>query len=311
MIRTLSNLYSPSSREEEVRNLIIKELSDFYTDIRVDNLGNLIIHKPGKIKSIAITSPMDEVGFLITHVKDERKAIATSISSVKPLTLQDNLVIDDENNLFICKKCKTNADNIEKTRNIEFDNLLICKGEKLDNNFISKTLVFNNNFKETDDYYIGKAMERSVCCSILCDIARSVVNSLYEYYFVFSAQNYCDKKGALTATFGIKIDELYNLCCIDADNEDVNIDKGPVLVLRDKMLISDTDLIGKFDDLQSLQRLISSNFVCEGGYYQRQHTTQKIISVGIAVNFLCCFNEVVSKNDIDTLKKALLKVILP
>lgn len=311
MIRTLSNAYAPSSREEEVRNIIIKELADFYTDIRVDNLGNLIIHKPGKIKSIAITSPMDEVGFLITHVKDEKKVIATSICPVNSLTLHNNIAIDNKNNLFVCEKCKNNTENIEKTKNIEFNNLSICKGEKLDNDFISKTLIYNSNFKETDEFYVGKAIERSVCCSILCDIARSVANSLYEYYFVFSAQNYCDKKGALTATYGINIDELYNLCCIDANNEDIIVDKGPVLVLRDKMLISDNDLIAKFDNITPLQRLISSNFVCEGGYYQRQHTTQKNISVGIPVNFLRCFNEVVSKNDIDNLKRVLLEVVLP
>lgn len=311
MIKTLSNAYAPSAREEEVRNIIIKELADFYTDIRVDNLGNLIIHKPGKLKSIAITAPMDEVSFLVTHEKDEKTLIATSVCSVKSKTLQNITVIDNKNNLFICKNYQNNTDNVEKIKNIEFEKLNKCKANELDNNFVSKTLVFNNDLKETENLYIGKAMERSVCCSILCDIARSVANSLYEYYFVFSAQNYCDKKGALTATFNIEIDELYNLCCIDTDNEDVKTDNGPILVLRDKMLISDIELVSKFDNIKPLQRLISSNFVCEGGYYQRQHTTQKNISIGIAVNFLNCFNEVVSKNDINLLRNVLLEIILP
>ena len=45
MIKKLSNAYAPSAKEEEVRKIIIKELEDFYTDIKVDSLGNLIIHK--------------------------------------------------------------------------------------------------------------------------------------------------------------------------------------------------------------------------------------------------------------------------
>ncbi len=311
MIEKLSNAYAPSAREEEVRNIIIKELADFYTEIRVDNLGNLIIHKPGKLKSIAITASMDEVGFLITHIKDVNNVIATSICNVKSKSLQNITTVDKNKNLFICKKCQNITDNIEKIRNIEFENLNKCKGDYLNNNFIAKTLIYNNNLNETDDFYIGKAMERSVCCSILCDIARMVANSLYEYYFVFSAQNYCDKKGALTATFGINIDELYNLCCVDTENEDVSINSGPVLILRDKMLISDRDLIKKFENVQPFQKLISSNFVCEGGCYQKHYTTQKNISVGIPVNFLGCFNEVVSKSDINILKKVLLETILP
>lgn len=311
MIKELSNAYAPSAREEEVRRIIIKDLSDFYPDITVDNLGNLIIHKPGKKKTIAITAPMDEVSFLITHEKDENVLIGTSICGVKSKTLQNIIVNDENKQKYILCKIQNNTDIVEKIRNIEFFKLDYCKVDELNIENVSKSLVYNNKFTETDDCYIGKALERSVCCSVLCDIARDVANSLYEYYFVFSAQNYCDRKGALTATYGLEIDELYNLCCVDTDNEDVKSDNGPVLILRDKMLISDTGLISKFDSKKPLQRLISSNFICEGGYFQRQHTTRKIISVGLPVNFGGCFNEVVSKNDIKELKKLILEKVLP
>lgn len=311
MIKKLSNAYAPSAREEEVRKIIIKDLSDFYPDIRVDNLGNLIIHKPGKKKTIAITAPMDEVSFLVTHEKDEKTLIATSVCGVKSKALQNIIAIDEENKKYILSKIQNNTDSVEKIRNIEFLKIDSCKVDKLNSNFISKSLIYNENFTETDDFFVGKAMERSVCCSVLCDIARNVANSLYEYYFVFSAQNYCDKKGALTAIFDMHIDELYNLCCVDTDNEDVETEKGPIVVIRDKMLISDTELVAKFSNDSSVQRLISSNFVCEGGYFQRQHTTQKIISVGLPVDFLGCFNEVVSKKDIKELKSLILEKVLP
>lgn len=311
MIKELSNAYAPSAKEEEVRKIIIKDLQDFYPDIWVDSLGNLIIHKPGKKKTIAITAPMDEVSFLVTHEKNENTLISTSVCSVKHNTLQNILTIDKNKNKFILSKVQNNADFVEKIRNIEFLKIDYCKVDKLDNKFVSTSLIYDNKLSENDDFYIGKAMERSVCCSLLCDIARNVANSLYEYYFIFSTQNYCDKKGSMTATYNLKIDELYNLCCIDTDQEDVKINNGPVLVIRDKMLISDNELIDKFNGVTTLQRLITSNFVCEGGYYQRQHTTQKIISIGIPVNFLSCFNEVVSKNDIKKLKSIILEKVLP
>ena len=285
MIEKLSNAYAPSAKEEEVRQLIINDLSDFYDEIKIDNLGNLIIHKPGKKKTIAVTAPMDEVSFIVTHNKSDKSAIATSVCSVKSNTLQNILVINENNQKFILNKIEKNVDFVEKIRNIEFLCIDNCKAKKLDNDFTSNSLVFCNFYNETEKFIIGKALERAVCCSILCDIARSVANSLYEYYFIFSSQNYCDKKGALTATYNLNIDELYNLCCIDADNEDVETEKGPVLILRDKMLIADNDLVSKFNNINGLQRLITSNFVCEGGYYQKQHTTQKIISVGIPINF--------------------------
>lgn len=311
MIKNLSNAYAPSAKEEEVRKIIIKDLSDFYSEIKIDNLGNLIIHKPGKMKTIAITAPMDEVSFIITHKKGTNNFIGTSICSVNPNTLQNISVIDEDNNLYILSGLQNKSNNIEKIRNIDFLKTSNCKVEKLDNDFLSNSLVYNNFLNETDDKYIGKALERSVCCSILCDIARNVANSLYEYYFVFSAQNYCDKKGACTATFGLKIDELYNLCCVDAENENIESGKGVVLVVRDKMLISTLDLIGKFSIDSNIQKIITSNLICEGGFYQKQHTTQKVLSIGIPINFLGCFNEVVSKSDINDLKTLILEKVLP
>ena len=77
------------------------------------------------------------------------------------------------------------------------------------------------------------------------------------------------------------------------------------------MLISDIDLVNEISNYPHMQKLISSNFVSEAGYYQKQHTTQKIISVGIATDFLSCSNEVISKNDVHELKSLILEKVLP
>ena len=79
MIKKLSDAYAPSAKEEEARKIIVEELKDFYADIKIDALGNLIIHKPGNYKTIAITAPMDEVSFLVTHNKKESKVIVIDI----------------------------------------------------------------------------------------------------------------------------------------------------------------------------------------------------------------------------------------
>ncbi len=311
MIKKLSNAYAPSAKEEEVRKIIIKELSDFYTDIKIDNLGNLIIHKPGKKKKIAITAPMDEVSFVVTHKKDDITLVATSVCPVKSNTLQNVSMIDKNKNTFILNKVPNLSANIEKNRNIEFIKTNNRKVKKLDTDYLSNSLIYNNKLIENDEVYIGKALERSICCSILCDIARDVANSIFEYYFIFTTQNYCDKKGAMVATYNIEIDELYNLCCVDTDNEEIESGNGPVIILRDKIFISNNELLSNFDNKTSLQKLISSNLICEGGIYQKQHTTKKIISIGIPIDFLGCFNEVVSKKDIDNFRSLILEKVLP
>lgn len=311
MIKKFSDAFAPSGREEEVRKIIIDELSDFYDDIRVDNLGNLIIHKPGKTKCIAVTAPMDEVGFIITHNDSSDFAVTSSIGSVKLNTLQNIIVNTCDKKYFIASNDNNFTDETKKISQFKFDYISNCKAETLNRYNVSDVLVFNNNYIKTDDYIVGKALERSICCSILCDVARSLTDSLYEYYLIFSSQNYCDKKGSMVATFGLDIDELYNLCAVDEKKDAVKQNNGPIVILRDKNLISSDKLIEKFDKYENKQLLISSDLICEGGFYAKQINTLNVLSLGIPVKHLYCQNEVVSISDINSLKKLIKEIILP
>ena len=124
MIEKLSNAYAPSGREDEVRKIIIDELSDFYKEIKVDNLGNLVVHKPGKKKVVAITAPMDEVGFLVTHDENEKFVNTASIGVVNQKALHNIVVNDDAENCYISSKNNKISEDIAKIRHFEFDKIL-------------------------------------------------------------------------------------------------------------------------------------------------------------------------------------------
>lgn len=308
MIEKLSNAYAPSGREEEVRKIITDELSDFYKDITVDNLGNLIVHKPGKKRVVAITAPMDEVGFLITHDENGNFVNTASMGTVKQKSLHNIVVRDNDENLYFSSKNNTISDRIERVRNFEFDKIYNCKVETLYNNLVSKTLIFDTKCRVSNNFYIGKALERSLTCSVLLNLARHLTDSLYEYYFIFTAYNYCDKKGAYTATSNTKIDDLYNICCIDADKFNLECNKGPVIILRDKLLISSESLTERIN-YNSL--FVTDELVCEGGIFQKQVCTDNVISVGIPVKNLYSPNEVANMEDINKTFELLYQTVLP
>ena len=310
MIEKLSNAYAPSGREEGVRNLISEELLDFYNEINVDNLGNLIIHKPGKKKKIAITAPMDEVGFIITHIKNDNLVISSSIGTVNKNTLQGIVARDDNNNLYISEICDNLSIINKKVKDLKFTAMTECKVDKLNNYLLSKTLIYDTKFRKTEKYYTGKALERSVSCDLLCNLARNLTDSLYEYYFIFSAYNYCDNKGAYTATYGLEIDELYNICGVSAE-ESIKLSGGPVIILRDGMMIASQKLADKFEKYENKQLLVSSDKISEGGIYQKQFTTHNVISIGIPVMNLYSPNEAVYRSDIESTFKMIKEVVLP
>ena len=309
MIKKLSVSYAPSGREEEVRNIIINDLKDFYLDIKTDNLGNLIVHKKGKSRTIAITAPMDEVGFLVTHVDDDNILNTASIGTVNSNTLHSILLKDCNGNLYINADSDDFTENSSKITNFKLMDLNGCNAEKLYNDFTGNTLVFNDDFRETEQYFVGKALERSVSCKILCDIARMVSDSMYEYYFVFSAQNYCDKKGAQTALYDVKIDELYNICGINSD-ADVKFQNGPYVILRDKNFIS-SEIVNNYPEFNKFSKVVTDKLVCEAGFWQRNHKISNVAALAVPILNLYTSNEVVNKDDVKVLTDALAKVVLP
>lgn len=309
MIKKLSDCYAPSGKEGEVREAIISELNDFYTDIKIDNLGNLIIHKAGKGKAIAITAPMDETGFIVTHHNSPDFVATSSIGTVKPKTLHNIMLSDNSGNCYINTQNDEINDNNGKVNSYKLDILSRCKGDSLNNNLISNTLIFSNNFTQNEDYIVGKALERSVSCKILCDLAREVRDSLFEYYFVFSAQNYCDKKGAQVALNCVNIDELYNICVIE--DEEAKLGEGPVVILRDKNYIADSKITHKLDKYNKIQRLVTDKLICEAGFWQRNSSISSVLAIGIPVKNLYTPNEFVRCSDITVLTKILKEIVLP
>ena len=308
MIEKLSNAYAPSGREEEVRKIIIDELSDFYKEIKVDNIGNLVVHKPGKKKIIAITAPMDEVGFLVTHDENEKIVNTASIGTVNQKALHNIVVKDENDNYYISSKDNKISEDIARIRHFEFDKISGCKVDTLYNGLTSKTLIFDTKYRIVDSACVGKALERALTCSVLLNLARGLSDSLYEYYFIFTAYNNCDKKGAVTATFDHKIDDLFNICCIDADRYDLKLNEGPAVILRDKLLVSSNDLAER---IRSDKTLVTTDLVCEGGVFQKQPDTKNVVSLAIPVKNMYSPNEVASMADIDRTYELLYQAVLP
>ena len=73
LLKDLCNLDATSGDEKAVRDFIISRI-DSFCDWRIDNLGNIIAFKKGKMtpqKKIMIDAHMDEVGLIITSITSD------------------------------------------------------------------------------------------------------------------------------------------------------------------------------------------------------------------------------------------------
>ena len=76
LIRTLALGFGPSGCEDEIRELILQEVSSLSGAKHIDRLGNLIVHRAfGEGREnrhrLMVSAHMDEVGFMITEITDE------------------------------------------------------------------------------------------------------------------------------------------------------------------------------------------------------------------------------------------------
>ena len=75
LLQTLTETFGPSGYEEEVRQIVRREVEALADEIRVDALGNLIARKcPAKptrdTKRVMIAAHMDEIGVIVSHVDE-------------------------------------------------------------------------------------------------------------------------------------------------------------------------------------------------------------------------------------------------
>ncbi len=71
LMKKLSDCFSPSGREQNIREMIINEIKDYADEINVDVLGNVIARKKGSGKKILFSAHMDQTGLIITHVDEK------------------------------------------------------------------------------------------------------------------------------------------------------------------------------------------------------------------------------------------------
>lgn len=69
LLKKLASAFGPSGFEDEVRNMVIKELEPYVDSIEIDSLGNIIACKEGEEKSrVMLDAHMDEIGLIVVNI---------------------------------------------------------------------------------------------------------------------------------------------------------------------------------------------------------------------------------------------------
>lgn len=301
VLEELCNLNGVSGYESIVSNYILTLLKDFRLDeLFVDKVGNVVCLRKGTVSSrkIMFIAHIDEVGFQVLRKKSDAQYQVKPIGNIKTWNAVNQRVTSRtaSGTLYPCDEDNIKAHNYENI-------VLYCDSESEIK--VGDVFSFEGNFKETNQYYQGKALDNRVSCYCLCELIKKEIQTEADIYFVFSVQEEIGMRGCRVAKTSITPD-----ICISVDvspeciNSSLTVGKGVGLKYSDSIGVSDVDTISWIETICKNQEIDYQIEVSDCGTSELIITNEldfgdREVGVSIPCRYMHSSNTIVHKNDLE------------
>ena len=328
LIRSLSDAFGPTGEEDEVRELLIKEVRPYADRLYTDRMGNLVAEK-GKDPKIVFTAHMDEVGFMITGFCPDGTLRFDEIGGVVPNSLPSKRVVIGRKRIpgVICAKPVHFTRKSDDFTPPTYADLRIDVGadsEKEAKEIVSlgDGAVFDTRFGYLDaerKTVKGKALDDRLGCYFLCKMLRD--NRIRNAAFAFLVQEETGLRGsaALAGTgkyrIGVAIDSTtasdmpgsFGIRSVCAQL------KGGVISFADRATTYDHDLISRvFEKLGREGIPAQTKTLAAGGNdassLQKAGVGMKAISLSSPTRYIHAPVATMKVRDMESMEKALFSI---
>ncbi|SHF23900.1 endoglucanase [Caldanaerobius fijiensis DSM 17918] len=256
MLKKLTDAFGVSGYEKEVRDVIKDEVKDS-GEVFVDKLGNLIVHKKGNGKKVMLAAHMDEVGFIVTAIKDDGRIKFAPVGGIDARILVSKRVVFGRAKVKGVIGYKPIHLQSEGERNdpVNVKDLFIdigatSKDEVLKSIKPGDYATFESEYVEMGKYIKAKALDDRVGCAILIDILKENYN--LDLYCVFTVQEEVGLRGATVAAYKIEPEiglVIEGTTCADFVKDDKDFvtetGKGPAISVMDSSSITNEKLLNR------------------------------------------------------------------
>lgn len=255
LMKNLSDSFSPSGRENNIREIIINEIKDYADEIKVDTLGNLIARKKGNGKKILFSAHMDQIGLIITNVDEKGFLRFSNVGGIHAKEIIGlRMVFDNGLEGVVC------SEEIDAKEKVEMKKLFLdvasTQREFVKNNFkVGDMCVFKSEYYETEDCVMCKAADDRIGCYILIEALKNYPSTDNDVYYVFSVQEEVGCRGAKTAGYSINpdlaiaVDVTATGDTEDGIKMDVKLGDGAAIKIMDKSIITHPEVKNLLTDL--------------------------------------------------------------
>ena len=253
LLKTLTETFGPSGREDEVRNVILKEIKPFADEVRVDALGNLIARKKPAAgaknpKRIMLAAHMDEIGVIASHVDKNGFIRFTNVGGVF-----GRYALGARVRFANGVRGVVGYDRLEQIHDIlPINKMYIDVGatSKADCPVkVGDFGVFEQAFTEMGDRIAGKSLDDRSGVLVLIETMRALKSTPNDLYFVFTTREEVGSHGAGVAAYGIDPDLGIAVDVTPTGDTPASfkmvmeLGKGPCVKIRDVGLLSDPRVV--------------------------------------------------------------------
>lgn len=255
LIKKLVEATGPSGFEQNIREILHKEVEPYADEIRVDNLGNLIVRKGTKTptnKRIMISGHMDEIGVMVTHVDENGFVRFAPVGGVNALTCLGSRVRFMNGSVGVLSAEATSFGETFSMPKPTLDKMYIDLGATSAADCpvkVGYVAAFDRPFEDLGKRLVSKAMDNRIATAIMAQALKDMKTTVNEVYFVFSTQEEVGLRGATTSAYaidpeiGFAIDVTPSLDTPKGALNDVKLGKGPAIKIKDSSLVVDPRVV--------------------------------------------------------------------
>lgn len=256
LLEKLCNSSGPSGFEGDVRKIIIEEVKPFVDEIKVDKMGNVIVHKKGNGKKVVVDAHMDEVGFIITGFNKDGTLRFAPIGGINGKVIPAKVVLIGDKKLpgVIGLKPIHLQSKSERTKAISYNDCSIDIGAKDEtearaNVDLGEYVVFDITMEEFGEGLIkGKAFDDRMGCYMLIELLKEQYDC--DLYGTFTVQEEIGDRGAYVSAYNVMADigiALEGTICADMPSVPIHLSatqvgKGAAISIMDKTSIFNDDI---------------------------------------------------------------------
>ena len=326
-MKELTQLRGISGCEDEVREYLIKKIEGHCDSYKVDNMGNLIVHKKGKKageKRVLFSAHMDEVGFIITHITAEGMlhfetvgGVTPAVTAGRPVLVGKKAVPGVIGTRPIHLLTEEERKDYAKVEDMRIDIGAKDKKEAEEMVSLGDMATFIGPWKELgENTILARAIDDRAGCALLLEMLRGELE--YDCTFAFVVQEETGCAGSKAVAFqerpdiavAVESTTAGDLPSAPEGRQVCRVGAGPVISFMDKGTIYPWELYQKATGIareagipwQTKEGVFGGN---DARSYVSSAAGAKVLAVSLPVRYLHSANTLTNRSDIENARKLL------